>query len=157
MGIPSKYLHTLSSFFCKASIVVLHVGTTALPNNRDGIAMSFQMAFPTTALSALFFTSCRIVLTFLSAMLSSFLFSFSKMSLHLPPMVMPRYLASVTISFSPILCWVSGPLIFMIFVVFSFICECVSVCMCVYLCVCMCVYLFLSGPFSGIYLGRNIS
>merc|ERR1712082_246611 len=119
--IPNKYLHTLFSFLCKASIVVLHVGTTALPNNRDGIAMSFQMAFPTTALSALFFTSFSTVFTFLSALPSNLLFSFSKIFLHLPPMVMPRYVASVTISYSPICSWLSGPFIFMILVFFSLI------------------------------------
>merc|ERR1712082_380179 len=119
--IPNKYLHTLFSFLRRASIVVLHVGTTALPNRRDGIAMSFQMAFPTTALSALFFTSFKTVLTFLSALPSNFLFSFSKIFLHLPPILMPRYVASVTISYSPICSWLSGPFIFIILVFFSLI------------------------------------
>merc|ERR1712082_410268 len=88
--IPIRYLHILFSFLCSAPTIVLDVGTTALPDNMDGMATNFHMALPTTTLSALFCTSAITVLTFLSAFSSNSSFSFLKMSLPLPPTLMPR-------------------------------------------------------------------
>jgi len=52
---PSKYLHTLFSIICSFSMLLFVVVTTALPNRSAGIAISFQIALPTSTLSALFF------------------------------------------------------------------------------------------------------
>merc|ERR1712030_113987 len=63
-----RYLHTLFSSLCSPSTFDAQVGTTALLNRIAGMHINFQIAFPTTTLSALFRTSAISEFTFLSAL-----------------------------------------------------------------------------------------
>merc|ERR1712179_735658 len=84
---------------------------------------AFQMALPTITLSALLFIFANNMLTCFSALPKRDLFSFSNIFLYLPPIFIPKYLVSFTTSIFPIFPSISGPFIFIIFVLSRFICR----------------------------------